>query len=130
MPEDDVGTAILADRRAAQGLAKVDAEKQKRIRAVEAQLKAQHGLTPDQSLWGYIVGHEPLPNPDLTPQELDDHVAEAIDGLFAKIDRVMAGEPWDEHFPRPELAPVPPPVVKPARWTRAVLAIKGWLPRR
>lgn len=130
MPEDDVGTAILADRKAAEGLARVDAEKQKQIRAVEARLKAQLGLTPDQSLWGYMLGRESLPNPDLTPQELDDDVAEAIDDLFAKIDRVMAGEPWDEHFPTPELAPVPPPVVKPARWTRAVLTIKGWLPRR
>lgn len=130
MPEDDVGLATLADQKAAEGLAKRDAEQQKQVRAVEARLKAELGLTPDQSLWGYMVGREPLPNPDLTPQELDDDVAEAIDDLFAKIDRVTAGEPWEEHFPPPEVAPVPPPVVKPARWTRAVLAIKGWLPRR
>jgi hypothetical protein len=130
MPTDDVGLAILADRKAAEGLAKRDAEQQEQIRAVEARLKAELGLTSDQSLWGYKVGSEPLRNPDPTPQELDDEVAEAIDDLFAKIDRVMADEPWEEHFPSPEVAPVSPPVVKPARRTRAMLAIKKWLPRR
>lgn len=145
MPEDDVGRAIFADRMAAEGMAKWDAEKQQRFKTVEARLKTEYGLTQDQSLWRYIVGREPLSGPDLDPQELEDdvaeaiaelfpeiedEVAEAIEELFTKIEGVMAGEPWDEHFPSPEVASVPPPVVKPPRWSRAVRAIKGWLPRR
>src|SRR6476620_9364410 len=95
----DHDLAALADKRYTEWLARQDREARTKAEAAMARLRNELGIAPEASLWEYIVGRSSPPADQSADWPLQDEAADAIDGLFQAVERVLVdGERWEPHF--------------------------------